>query len=113
MQNLSEQLGDYAVSFLKAEVKRIVEEKTNQMAPVTVNVDGLAKMTGVSTSMLYKHVIDTPEFTAIEWDLGTRRLFLADQVPHAWNTYIQRRGRSGLKRLPESLRRSAVLLKEG
>lgn len=112
MQDLSVQFGDYVKEMIDAEIKRAVAEKV-KAAPVTVNVDGLAAMTGVSTSKLYKDVVNQPEFLAIEKDLGRKRVFYADQVPHAWNTYLDRKGESGLKRLPESLRRPATLLKEG
>lgn len=112
MQDLSAQFGDYVKEMIDTEIKQAVAEKVKAVA-VTVNVKGLAEMTGMSTSKLYKDVIDQPEFLAIEKDLGTKRLFYADKVAHAWNTYLDRKGESGLKRLPESLRRPATLLKEG
>lgn len=104
MNDFPSQIGRYVLAQINQQIEQSVKERL-QVNPVTVDVKGLALMTHMSASFLYKSVIDTPEFLLIENDLGTKRLWDAEKVPNAWKVYVAKHGKPGIDRLPRPLKR--------
>lgn len=107
MNDFSNQLSQYVLSQINQQIEQSVKENL-RVSPVTLDVKGLAAMTHMSTSFLYKSVIDTPEFLLIENDLGTKRLWDAEKARKAWKDYMNRHGKPGIERLPKSLKEEII-----
>lgn len=106
-EDLTNQIGEYVLQ----QIKQMANEQVKNRVPkiVTVDVKALADMTHMSVSYLRDSVIDTPEFLAIEADVGRKRLWFADKVPGAWTKYLTKHGVPGRNRLPQSIRKEAIL----
>lgn len=73
------------------ELTRVVikEQLNEQMLKMTVSLNELISMTGVSKSTLEKVFIPLTEAKAIEYRVGTKRVWLYPEVKSVWIEFLK------------------------
>lgn len=66
----------------------VIERIKNEQLAMSISLNDLVKLSGVSKSTLEKSFVPRPETKAVEYRVGTKRLWLYPEVREVWREFL-------------------------
>lgn len=66
----------------------VAERIKNEQLVMSISLNELVRITGVSKSLLEKSFVPRPETKAVEYRVGTKRLWLYPEIREVWREFL-------------------------